>query len=144
MNTRLVAAFRGEAQCARKAGAVRWHLSGVDRDGEGRLEVLLCGVVGPELPACLPEAELYVHGEPGAAVWELRSGTTVLVFAAQAVQVHRGAEAAFARALPRVIAPWSVRAGWVLLLDALRVPGMARLLRKLRGAGSVDGAGDVE
>lgn len=144
MNTRLVAAFSGETQCAREAGAVQWHLTGADRDGEGKLEVLLCGVVGPELPARLPEAELYAHGEPDAVTWELRGGATVLVFAARAVQVHRGAEAAFARALRRVIAPWSVRAGWVLLLDALRVPGMARLLRKLRGAGSVDGAGGVE
>ena len=144
MNAKLVAAFRGEAQCGREAGAVQWRLSGADRDGEGKLEVLLCGVAGPELPSRLSEAELYVQGEPGDQAWELRSGGGVLAFKARAVQVHRGAAAAFARALPRVTAPWSVRAGWVLLLDALRVPGMVRLLQKLRGAGSADGAGGVE
>jgi len=52
---------------------------------------------------------------------------------ARAVQVHRGAAAAFGRALPRIAAPWTVRAGWMLLLEALRVPGMLRLLQRLRG-----------
>ena len=135
MNKRLVAAFRGEVQYRRESGAVGWRLSGLDRDAEGTLEVLISGVAGPEFPARLTSAELYVRGEPDTPVWEMRSGDTVLVLAARAVQVHRGGAAAFARALPRVIAPWTVRAGWVLLLNALRVPGMARLLQKLRGDG---------
>ena len=133
MNTRLVAAFRGEAQCRRESGAVRWRLSGLDRDGDGTLEVLLSGAAGPELPARLTAAELYVRGEPDSPAWELRSGGTALVLAARAVQVHRGAAASFARALPRVVTPWTVRAGWALLLNALRVPGMVRLLQRLRG-----------
>jgi hypothetical protein len=58
--------------------------------------------------------------------------------------VHRGVPTAFARALPPVVAPWGARAGWVLLLNVLRVPGMARLLQQLRGAGGADGAGSVE
>ena len=141
---RLVAAFRGEAQCHREGGAVQWRLRGLDRDGEGWLEVLLCGTTGLQLPAQLPAAELYVRDEPSTPAWELRSGEGVLPLTARAVQVHRGAAAAFARALPPAIAPWSVRAGWVLLLNALRVPGVARLLRRLRGAGGTDGAGSVE
>ncbi len=144
MNTRLVAAFRGEVQCGRETGAVQWRLSGVDRDGGDKLEVLLCGVAGAELPSRLSAAELSVRGEPGDQIWELRGGEVALAFTARAVQVHRGAAATFARALPRVTAPWSVRASWVLLLDGLRVPGVVRLLQKLRGAGSADGAGGVE
>ncbi len=141
---RLVAAFRDAAKCQRQGGAAQWRLSGLDRDGEGRLEVLLCGTVDLQLPAQLPAAELHVRDEPSAPAWELHSGERVIPLAARAVQVHRSAPAAFARALPPVPAPWSVRAGWVLLLNALRVPGMARLLQRLRGAGGADGAGGVE
>ena len=138
-----MAAFRGEAQCHREGGAVQWRLSGLDRNGEDRLEVLLRGTEDPQLPAQLPAAELYVRDEGTAPAWELRSGERVLPLAARAVQVHRGAAAAFARALPPVVAPWSVRAGWVLLLNALRVPGMVGLLQRLRGAGDTGGPGEA-
>jgi hypothetical protein len=133
VNTRLVAAFRGEVQCQRETGAVQWRLTGADRDGGGTLEVMLCGVAGPELPTRLADAELYVRGGPENPSWELRGGGAALVFSARAVQVHRDASSAFTRALPPILAPWTVRAGWVLLLDALRVPGVMRLLQKLRG-----------
>jgi hypothetical protein len=123
---------------------VQWQLSGPDRNGEGTLEVLLCGASGLQLPEQLPAAELYVRDEPTAPAWELRSGERVLPLAVRSVQVHRGAAAAFARALPPIIAPWSVRAGWVLLLDALRVPGMARLLQRLRGSGGGNGSGGTQ
>jgi len=122
---------------------VQWRLSGLDRNGEDRLEVLLRGTEDPQLPAQLPAAELYVRDEGTAPAWELRSGERVLPLAARAVQVHRGAAAAFARALPPVVAPWSVRAGWVLLLNALRVPGMVGLLQRLRGAGDTGGPGEA-
>jgi hypothetical protein len=139
-----VAAFRGEAKCQREGGVVQWRLIGRDRDGESRLEVLLCGAASLQLPAQLPAAELYVRDERTAPAWELRTGERVLPLSARAVQVHRSAAAGFARALPPVIAPWSVRAGWVLLLNALRVPGVARALQWLRGAGGADGAGGAE
>ena len=135
MNTRLVAAFRGEARCRRESGAVSWRVSGVDRDGGEALDVLLVGAAAAPLPAQLTDAELRVRGEPDDPVWELRSAAGAQALAARAVQVHRGAAAAFERALPRTVAPWSVRAGWVVLLDALRVPGVARLLQRLRGGG---------
>jgi len=142
---RLVAAFRDAARCQREAGAVQWRLCGLDRDGEGTLEVLLCGAANLQLPAQLPAAELYVRDEPDAPAWELRSGEGVLPLAAHAVQVHRDVAAALARALPPIIAPWKVRAGWVLLLNALCVPGVAVLLQRLRSAGgATDGAGGEE
>ncbi len=136
MNTRLVAAFRGSAQCRREAGAVQWRLSGLDRDSGDALEVLLSGAAALQLPAELAGAELHVRDELSAAAWELRSSGQSLPLAVRAVQVHRGAAALFEHALPRIAVPWKVRVGWVLLLNALRVPGMGRLLRKLRDRGS--------
>ena len=132
MNTRLVAAFRGPAQCRREAGAVRWCIKGLDRDSGGPLEVLLSGAAGVQLPAELVTAEVHVRDEFANASWELRGNGTAFLLAVRAVQVHRGAAAAFASALPKFSAPWTTRAGWWLLLHLLRLPGMARLLRKLR------------
>lgn len=133
MSERLVAAFRGSVACRRESGAVQWCLSGVDRDSGAALEVLLSGAAGLDLPAQFADAALYVRGEATAAAWELRSSGQPLPLAVRAVQVHRPAAAAFEAALPRNPAPWSVRAGWFVLLNLVRVPGMARLLQKIRG-----------
>ena len=141
MSTRRVAAFSGEAQCVRESGAVTWRLSGMDRDAAGALDVMLCGVADLQLPARLPASELHVSGELDNPVWELRSAGAVQRFAARSVQVHRGAGVSFARALSTVTAPWTVRAGWALLLAGLRVPGVSGLLRRLRGR---SGAAGVE
>jgi hypothetical protein len=132
MNTRRVAAFRGNAQCRREAGAVQWCIAGLDRDSGTAVEVLLSGAGELKLPAVLAAPELHVRDESTAPYWELRAGGTVYPLAVRAVQVHRGAGTAFAEALPRISAPWSTRAGWWLLLKLLRVPGTAQLLRGLR------------
>jgi hypothetical protein len=132
MSTRLVAAFRGSALCRRAGGAVQWCVSGLDRDSGATLEVLLSGAAQLQLPAELPGAELHVSDEPGNPRWELRAGERTYPLAVRAVQVHRGAAAAFAVALPRIAAPWTARAGWWLLLNLLRLPGAAQLLRRFR------------
>ena len=132
MNTRLVAAFRGNAHCRRESGAVQWCITGLDRDSGTALEVLLSGASGLQLPPELLGAELHVSDESANASWELRGNGTAFPLVVRAVQVHRGAAAAFAAALPRISAPWTTRAGWWLLLNLLRVPGMAHVLRRLR------------
>jgi hypothetical protein len=137
MSARLVAAFRGPAHCRREAGAVQWSLAGEDRESGARLEVLLCGTAGLQLPEQLAAPELYESGgDAGDTRWELRSAGSLIPTGARAAQVHRDASAAFARVLPRFDAPWRVRAGWTLLLNLLRLPGAARLLRRLRARGA--------
>jgi hypothetical protein len=136
MSARLVAAFRGPAQCRREAGAIQWSLAGVDRDSDAPLEVLLCGATGLALPAQLPAPELHEERDAGTTRWELRSDGHVIPTGAHAVQVHRDASAAFASVLPRFGVPWTVRLGWLLLLNLLRLPGVARLLRWLRARGA--------
>ncbi|HEV7432061.1 MAG TPA: hypothetical protein VGN77_03395 [Steroidobacteraceae bacterium] len=132
MNTRLVVAFRDTAQCRREAGAVQWCISGLDRDSAVPLEVLLSGAASVQLPAEVVGAELHVRDELSNPAWELRGNGTAYPLAARAVQIHRDAAAAFATALPRIAAPWTTRVGWWLLLNMLRVPGMAQLLRRRR------------
>jgi hypothetical protein len=137
MNTRQIAAFRGQAQCQREGGAVQWCIKGLDRDSGVPLEVLLSGAAGLQLPPQLADAELHVRDELGNARWELRGNGAIFTLAIRAVQVHRGAAAAFAASLPQISAPWSTRAGWWLLLTLLRLPGMSRLLRLLRPGSQV-------
>jgi hypothetical protein len=132
MSTRLVAAFRGNAQCRPERGAIQWCVSGLDRDSGAGLEVLLSGAAGVQLPAELAGAELHVRDESESPEWELRAEGKVYPLKVRSVQVHRGTAAAFAGALPRIAAPWPTRVGWWLLLKLLRLPGMARLLRRFR------------
>ena len=100
MNTRLVAAFGGNAQCRRESGAVQWRIKGLDRDSGTELEVLLSGAAGLHLPPELVAAELHVRDESASTSWELLANGTAYPLAVRAVQVHRGAAAAFAGALP--------------------------------------------
>jgi hypothetical protein len=132
MSARRVAAFGGVADCRREAGPVHWRIAGSDRDGGGPLELLLSGAAQLQLPGQLREAEFYRDDESSPPSWELRSAGLSMPLAVRAVQVHRRTDGPFRRALPPFAVPWSTRAGWVLLLNLLRLPGMARLLRRLR------------
>jgi hypothetical protein len=53
---------------------------------------------------------------------------------ARQVQLHRDAAAVFYGAVPPLRVPLRLRLGWALLLTALRVPGVAALVRKVRGS----------
>ena len=134
MSERLIAAFRGQARCRREAGAVQWCIDGTDRDTGVALEVLLSGAVALQLPALLSDATLYVMDESASPWWELRSAGQSQALAVRAVQVHRDAASAFYNALPQQVAPATARLGWIALLNVLRVPGLAQLLHRLRGA----------
>jgi hypothetical protein len=139
MNAQPLAAFGGNVQCGRGAGAVQWCLGGHDRDNGAALEVLLSGAAALRLPAQFVDAELYAREQAGGLVWELHSAGQVVALPVRAVQIHRRADAAFAAALPAAAVPWSVRASWFLLLNLLRVPGMGRLLRAVRARGEERG-----
>jgi hypothetical protein len=133
MSARLVAAFGGEADCRRESGAVHWRIAGSERDGGMPLEVLVSGAAQLQLPGRLRDAELYRDDESVPPGWVLRGEGFTLPLAARAIQVHRHPGTPFRRALPPFTVPWTTRAGWFLLLNLLRLPGMGRLLRRARG-----------
>ncbi|HMI36430.1 MAG TPA: hypothetical protein VK505_02290 [Steroidobacteraceae bacterium] len=132
MSERLVAAFGGEADCRRESGAVQWRIAGSERETGTPLEVLLSGAAQLQLPGRLRDAELHRDDDSVPPGWQLRGAGFALPLAVRAVQVHRHPQAQFRRALPPFAVPWELRAGWFLLLYLLRVPGMGRLLRRLR------------
>jgi hypothetical protein len=132
VSARCVAAFGGEADCRREAGAVHWRIAGSERDGGAPLEVLLSGAAHLQLPGRVRDAEFYRDDESQPPSWELRSARLTMPLAVRAIQVHRRTDAAFRRALPPFAVPWPARVGWFLLLNLLRLPGMARFLGRLR------------
>ena len=135
MSERVVAAFGGEADCRRESGAVQWRIAGSERDTGTPLEVLLSGAARLQLPGRFRDAELRRNDASVLPGWELRGAGFALPLAVRAVQVHRHPQAPFRRALPPFAVPWRMRAGWFLLLNLLRVPGMGRVLRRLRSRG---------
>jgi hypothetical protein len=133
VNTRQIAVFQGPVQCLGEAGAVQWCIRGVDRDSGMPMEVLLSGAAALQLPVQLRDAELHVRDELENTSWELRGNGAVIPLPIRAAQVHRYPATDFAAALPRIATQGRTRAGWWLLLNLLRVPGMTSLLRALRG-----------
>ena len=126
MNTRLVAAFRGNAQCRREVERSSGASAGLDVTPA--LAWKCCSAVPP---ACSCR-----HSWPAPELMCSRAANARWEFAATARHVpacgarRAGAPrraAAFAAALPGTRAV-ATRAGWWLLLGLLRIPGLARLL----------------
>jgi len=129
-------ALRGAASCQRSDGPVGWRISGHERDSGESVSILLGNCAGVELPAQIIDAELTEQSMGSASTWQLRHAQSVqpLILAPRAVQIHREAAGAFYRALPPLSASVRARVGWWVLLKLLRLPGMAGMLRKLRGS----------
>ncbi len=134
-------AFQGAVHCRAGAGPVSLVLHGWASGGEA--QVLFCGTEAPGLPAELhdvrirqldPDAATDVPAAAGAQRWRIDAHGTSVIVQGRSVQVHRDAAAAFFGALPAARVPARLRLGWAVLLTALRFPGAARLLTRLRGS----------
>ena len=124
-------AFEGPVQCEAAHGAVNLVLRA------GLTQVLFSGASAVALPAGLHDATVIeIAGESADAPRQFRIESPGLTVALQArqVQLHRDAAAVFYSAVPPVRVPLRLRLGWALLLTALRVPGVAALVRKVRGS----------
>jgi hypothetical protein len=132
MSDRLLAAFIGPVTCCFEPKPPRLMLSGYERGPQTPIKVQINGAAQPPSAPQLADAELYESTDASTRSWNLRSGAQRFILAASSVQVHRDATAALASALPPQPLPWTTRAGWWLLLLALRLPGMVRLLQWLR------------
>ena len=132
LHERLIAAFAGAVQIGAASPAVNCRLTGAEQGSGVALDVHFSGAHG-ELPAG-PQQDLQVfeQRQEGRRSWLLRAGATRYVVQARAAQVHRMPSAAFYRAVPGSSLSLATRAGWVLLLAALRIPGATRVLGWLR------------
>ncbi|HEX9139280.1 MAG TPA: hypothetical protein VF848_05790 [Steroidobacteraceae bacterium] len=132
MSDRLLAAFSGPVACRFEPKPRRLILSGCERGPLTPLAVQINGIAQPPPPQQLADAELYESADATSPSWDLRSGAQRFGLAAASVQVHRDATLALVSVLPPQRLAWTTRAGWRLLLLALRLPGLVRLLQWLR------------
>jgi hypothetical protein len=145
--------FRGPVTVHGGRGAVTLLLRGCERSvPDGRAgeftEFVLAGAHAEALPAILRDARVFGPG-PGATGGQglrryrieaaIDGGARSAVpwsaeVLARSVQLHREAARAFYRAVPPPHLPFLRRLGWLLLLSALRLPGAARIVERIRGA----------
>ena len=122
--------LRSGARCERIAGNAMWRVAGVERDG-GPVEILFVQAA-LQLPARLDAVKLREQRTAAAPAWTLHSTGPSPALTLRRVHIHRDVSGAFMGALTLPTASGRARAGWYLLLNLLRVPGMARLLEKIR------------
>jgi hypothetical protein len=143
--THELVAFTGPVQCEHAAGAVNLVLRGYAGAPSGPHAGLTEALFSDASPAAVPDAlrdarviELLAAAAAGAAPaprrFRIDSAQLQLDLQARSVQLHRDAAAAFYAAVPPLRVPLRLRLGWSLLLAALRIPGAAALLRKIRGS----------
>jgi hypothetical protein len=119
------------ARCERTASGMLWRIMGVERDG-GPVEIVFTQAA-LQLPARLDAVRLQQQGSAAEPVWTLHGASPAPAPTLSRVHIHRDLSGAFMGALTLPRASARARGGWYLLLNLLRVPGMAGLLKKLRG-----------
>ena len=132
--------FQGLVRAERRAGGALLALHGIERGSGLPLSVSFSGVHSLELPAVLRDVAIRQAASTGvepARRWHLHSATgdtpaCDAAIEARAIHVQRDVSAAFAAAVPPSRASVTSRAGWMLLLNLVRVPGALRLLQRLR------------
>ena len=127
MSAPQLVAFAGPATL--RSGGRQLHIAGIERGAPQALQVTIGGCESPELPMQLDDLVIR-SAAPGH--WQLSSGAQSFEVSGRALHVQRPAGAAFYQAVPGAPLTPSARAGWALLLNVLRLPGMARLLQILR------------
>jgi hypothetical protein len=108
MSTTIQGAF-ASVSAVERLGPLQWRLAGLSREDDAPLELWVTTQTVLDGPSQLVDAPL------------------------RAVQVHREAPVALRALLAPRRAPLWLRAQWWLLLNALRVPGVARWLARRRG-----------
>ena len=130
MSARQVVAFKGPVTVTARPRQLR--LDGVEFDG-GRALTVIWGDCAPgDLPAVWHDVMISADDARTPGRWQLHSGAQLTEVAAASIHVHRAAADRFYQAVPGAPLTLKARAGWALLLNVLRVPGMTALLQFLR------------
>ncbi len=131
---RLIAEFAGLVEIEPATPAVNCRLAGLERGTGIALEVHFSGASGAPAAGTLTDVQVFECAGDETRAWRVCAGAHRYRLQARAVQVHRMPEAAFYAAVPGEPLTLTTRAGWALLLNVLRIPGAARLIRSLRSS----------
>lgn len=129
---RLIAAFAGAVQIGAASPAVNCRLAGAERGTGIALEVHFSGASGGLGTGMHQDLQVFELSQGNARHWLLQQGGARHVLQARAAQVHRMPATAFFTAVPGPRLTLATRIGWVLLLNLLRIPGVAPLIAWLR------------
>jgi hypothetical protein len=150
MSSAPLVAFAGAAQL--QTGQRLLRIAGVEQGTPRALQVTIGGYEASALPGELTDLTITpaaaganpATADPATAdaatpdaarglrQWLLRAGERQFEISGRSIHVHRPAAEAFYAAVPGAPLTWQARAGWAVLLNLLRVPGMTRLLQFLR------------
>ena len=130
------AQFQGPVRADRRAGGALLVLQGIEHESGLPLSVSFSGGDSAAAPSTLSDVVVTEVDEaaPGGAVrrWLLHSAGGDTLIEARAIHVQRDVAAWFAAAVPPCRASLASRAGWTALLNLVRVPGVLRLMQRLR------------
>jgi hypothetical protein len=133
--------FDGAVECRAESGPINLVLRGFERGVAGAprtaAAALFSGAALPMSHAAVPArlhgaSLLELEGAPGQCRYLLRAEELQLELRARSLQLHRAAGRELFSAVPSPRVPWRLRVGWTVLLDVLRLPGVARLLLRRR------------
>jgi hypothetical protein len=126
-SSRMMIEFQGPVRCQVGIGAVNLVLRGLWR-GEPT-EVLFAGADLNAVEAVLSEVRVTeLNAARAGRCFRIDSAREPLEFRARSVQVHRQVGLRLFAAVPPPRVPVGIRAAWLVLLSALRLPGVGRLL----------------
>ena len=128
-------AFQGAVRADRRADGAWLVLHGIERGSGLPLSVSFSGLQSSVLPTDLRDLAVEAcTPDPGASLrrWQLHSLAGDTLIEARAIHIQRDVSAAFAAAVPPCRASAASRAGWMVLLNLVRVPGVLRALQRLR------------
>jgi hypothetical protein len=129
---RLIAAFAGAVQIGAASPAVNCRLAGCEQGSGVALEVHFSGAQGAAALGALRDVQVFEQQRGAERHWLLQAGSARYLLQARAAQVHRMPIAAFYTAVPPPPLTLATRLGWFVLLNLLRIPGVARLIGWLR------------
>ena len=130
MNTPDVVAFKGPVRL--EVGVRQLCLYGVEQGTTREMAVTFGGYDATALPAVLSDLRVVRRGSAENSGWQLQSITARYDVDARSLHVHLPMAREFFGAVPAAEATVRARCGWALLLNALRIPGAAWLLNKIR------------
>jgi hypothetical protein len=126
-SSRMMIEFQGPVRCQAGIGAVNLVLRGLWR-GEPT-EVLFAGADLNAVEAVLSEVRVTeLNAAPAGRCFRIDGAREPLEFRARSAQVHREVGPRLFAAVPPPRVSGVIRVGWLVLLSALRLPGLGRLL----------------
>lgn len=108
------------------------HVRGTEiAPGRPRVDLYFNGADSTAMPSAWKQVRVVqIETAAGGALWRLVAADTDHPLYARSVQIHRAVGARMFAVLPKAVPPLRVRLFWWILPRVMRLPGLAKLLKK--------------